>query len=266
MKTAVLCFAVCFSVAVAAAQKPSDSAPSPSTPDRSAASPTLKSSSREEASEAEVPPQEGVADRKTSFWADWPSLARKAAARIYDKYGGPDGVLPGQVVWENEGPWLRIAVFKDPVQHNFPLPHLDVVEHEIAYPVQADKLSELAQFNGSIVAARTRGTLTVRGPSEAMNLLALNLAHEIITEATTVEAARRTCAGIVQQLSQGTVHPYLQDLQFRVAARGGTGDPDEAVLPQPPVPGVPSHEFPDFDPASAADQETSERSPAEAVE
>ena len=87
----------------------------------------------------------------------------------------------------------------DPNTHgvkSYPGNYADYLEHKLVErekQAQAyqDQLDELARFNGSLVAERTRGTLTARCDSEAMNFLAINLANDIVTGKRTVEEARK---------------------------------------------------------------------------
>lgn len=163
---------------------------------------------------------------------DWPEVSRQAAQKMVEKYGQPQGATPIQLIWKDQDPWQAIIIYRDPVPHDFPKPHKDVLEQVISYRVPVDKFDELAEFDGSLIAERTKGTLAARCDKEPMNFLALNLAHDIVTDKSTVEEARQKYAEVVAAFTKGDKHPYTQELQFRVAAHRGTGDPDEPILEQ----------------------------------
>lgn len=166
----------------------------------------------------------------SDYWADWPEVSKKAAGEMYEKYGEPDGATSSLVIWKDAGPWKKVVVQKEPVPHHFPKPHEDVLEQVINYRVPIDKFDELAEFDGSLIAERTKGTLAARCDKEPMNFLALNLAHDVITDKLSVADAREKYADVVVAFMKGEKDPYTQELQFRTAARGGTGDPDEAII------------------------------------
>ena len=67
-------------------------------------------------------------------------------------------------------------------EHDFPAKHSDVLEQSLPYKVPPNFFGALATFNGSVIADRTRGTLTAYGASEAENILSLNLARKIVRE------------------------------------------------------------------------------------
>lgn len=84
---------------------------------------------------------------------------------------------------------------------------------------------EPAQFGGSVMVERTKGTLSVRCDKEEFNLLALNLAHDIIEGTKTVPEARDYLARAVMAFKQGEKDPYTQSLRFEPMVANG-GDPD----------------------------------------
>jgi len=125
----------------------------------------------------------------------------------------------------NKGPWKAIVVNRREVPHSFPKAHTDLLEGVIDYRVPPDKFDDLAHYDGSVIAERTKGTLTARCDKEEMNFLALNLAHDIVSGRKTVAAARKEYADTAMAFMKGEKRPYTQKLQFDVA-KGNTGDPD----------------------------------------
>jgi len=103
---------------------------------------------------------------------------------------------------------------QEPVQHNFPMQHLDLLEQFVDYSVPADKYDELAQYDGSVVVARTVGEISARCDKEEANFLALNLANDISLGKKSVEEARTYYARAIKEMMQGKMDPYLQKLHF----------------------------------------------------
>lgn len=158
----------------------------------------------------------------------WPETSRGTAMEMIGKYGAPDGITRDVVYWKNRGGWLEIKVRKTGALHNFPLPHEDVIEQVVAYEVPPGRYDDIAVFNGSVLPDRTRGTISARCRSEAMNYAALNIAHDLITKGLSVEAARESLAAIVREHAEGKKHRYTEGLQFIAENPEVTRDPDFA--------------------------------------
>lgn len=100
-------------------------------------------------------------------------------------------------------------------QHgHLPQPHNDVLQQTIDYKVPMEKYSDLALFDGSTIAERTKGELSARCEGEEMNFLAINLVNEICVGTLTVEEARQRYTDIATAFNKGEKHPYVEDLQF----------------------------------------------------
>lgn len=160
---------------------------------------------------------------------DWPETAKKAANAMIEKYGEPAETTSTMLVWENTGPFKRTIVYKEEVDHNFPMPHKDVLEQFVNYEVPADKFDELANYDGSVIVERTKGEMSARCDKEAANILALNLAHDIIEDKLSVEEARQNYADAILQMLKGEKPQYLQSLQFD-ASKGNVGDADDTIM------------------------------------
>lgn len=174
-----------------------------------------------------APPRVSFTVKTAQDVADkWPGAAREAAHAMLVKYGAPEAITEELLLWRNAGGWLEIIVRRDEINHRFPVPHKDVLEQVVAYEVPEEKFDDLARFNGSIVAERTRGTLAAKCQSEAMNLLALNLAHDIIINRRTVEEAREMHADLARAHLKGERHPYTSAARFQAAKHEETADPD----------------------------------------
>ncbi|MBA2543334.1 MAG: hypothetical protein H0V17_27080 [Deltaproteobacteria bacterium] len=162
--------------------------------------------------------------------AGWPQGPRDAARELAKKYGAPDEVTPSMLVWNDTGPWKRTVVHRKEVQHDWPEPHTDFVEQFIDYKVPVDKFDDLAAFDGSVIAERTKGELSARCAKEAMNFLAINLAHDVARGATKVEDARKRYEQAAAAFMANKPQPITQKLMFQPVV-GQTGDPDRPAKP-----------------------------------
>lgn len=167
----------------------------------------------------------------------WPRESRDAAQLIIDKYGEPDEATDSQLVWRKCGEWKRIVATKAFYQHDFPAPHQDSVESFIDYRVPPGKFSDLAAFDGSVMVERTAGEVSARCHDEEANRLALNLMHDIVTGAKTVEEARSYYAEEFLDHRRGKPTPYMEKLRFEVPG-GDTADPDRRLISDEQIAGA----------------------------
>lgn len=168
-------------------------------------------------------------DKATKVIQRWPEEAREAAQLVIDQYGEPDEISETQLTWHQPGPWKRIVASRAFYAHNFPTPHSDSVESFIDYRVPVDKVSALAEFDGSVVVERTAGEVSARCHDEQANFLALNLVHDIVTGSKSVEEARQYYGKEFLDYRRGLPTPYMEKLRFPVPS-DETADPDEPVL------------------------------------
>lgn len=160
---------------------------------------------------------------------NWPEESREAARLVIDKYGEPDEAADSELIWHNRGPWKRIVASKSFYRHNFPAPHIDAVESVIDYRVPPERFSDLAKFDGSVIVERTAGEVSARCHDEQANFLALNLMHDIVTGAKSVEEARAYYAREFADYRRKKPTPYMQGLRFE-PGDASAADPDERVL------------------------------------
>lgn len=177
---------------------------------------------------SEEPNVEGLGDDKVNMpdLKDWPEASRKAAKEIESKYGKPNAATADMIIWKNNGMWLKTVVYKKEMKHNFPHPHSDVVEQWINHRVPTDNYDELAMYDGSVTANRTNGTISARCDNEAMNILALNLTHDIVVNKKIVEQARNDHGVAAMAFMKGEKPTYTQKLNF-------TSDPTAPDLDTP---------------------------------
>lgn len=159
---------------------------------------------------------------------EWPHESRSAAELVIRQYGEPDEVTHNELTWHRAAPWKRVVATAWFEHHNFPVPHVDCIECVIDYAVPAQKMTELAQFDGSIRVDRTAGEVSVRCRSIASDTLKLNLVHDIVTGRRTVEDARAYHMEEVLNATRGNPTPYRKELL--VPPQEDTKDPGEQVL------------------------------------
>lgn len=159
--------------------------------------------------------------------ADWPEESRKAAREMGQKYGTPHEVTQTQLVWYEHGPWKRAILTREGTPHDWPSPHVDVLEQVIDFRVDPKRVDELAQFDGSVIVERTKGELSARCGGEAANFLAINLARDIATGKRSVEEARTFYEQAMAEAATGDRPPEMEQLMF-AQAEGETGDRDVA--------------------------------------
>lgn len=160
---------------------------------------------------------------------DWPETAKEAANAMMEKYGEPHEHTESLLIWYDTAPFTKTVVYKEEVQHDFPMPHKDVLEQFINYDVPVDKFDDLARYDGSVIVERTKAIMSARCDKEGANLLALNLAHDIIEGNRDVEEARQYYADAIMKMMQGQKDDYLTSLQFDTPNRK-INNPDETVL------------------------------------
>lgn len=147
---------------------------------------------------------------------DWSKTSQKAAKAMMEKYGPPAETTAGMWIWYDNGPWKRTIVYDQSINHDFPVPHHDVLEQFINYNAPEDRYDELAKFDGSVIVERTKAEMSARCDSEAANFLALNLANDVATGQKTVEEARKFYADAIRAKLRGEPPKYAQSFVFDV--------------------------------------------------
>jgi len=161
--------------------------------------------------------------------ASWPETAKGTAEEIGEKYGAPDMVGGDLLVWQNKGPYAWIQVHGTEVAHNFPVEHSDVLDIAIPYKVPAGMYNNLAEFDGSAVAMRTKGLLVASCFKEGLDILILNLANDVVTGTMTPTQARMAFGEIATGMMKGEKNPYTETLQFQTEPLSATQDPDKSL-------------------------------------
>jgi hypothetical protein len=186
---------------------------------------TPKTSAPESTSvQTESKNQEAV-EKAASLTSGWPESSIIAAREMVEKYGDPQETTSNSLIWRNIAPFKEIIVHKEVYSHRFPLLHQNSLEHVVDYKAPTDKIDDVWRYNGSIVLNQTKGQMSSYAESEAMNVLALNLANQVMTGKMSSDAARVTFGKETMNHLNGKKTAYTQVLGF------GTqfNTPDEGV-------------------------------------
>lgn len=159
---------------------------------------------------------------------NWKEQPRKVAQEMMKKYGQPNEVTEQRLIWHNTGPWKRTELINEEIDHEFPMPHKDMLYQVVNFEVPADKFDDIAKFDGSVIVERTRGELGARCDKEGANLLAVNLAHDIATGKRSVEEARKIYTEQIIAMANGEPAPLTQKLAFQPPSKAG--DPGEMTM------------------------------------
>jgi hypothetical protein len=160
----------------------------------------------------------------------WPLPSKNAALLMKEKYGLPQVVTQDMFIWESSGQFKRSVVTKEQLNHQFPMEHVDILTQTIDYKVPVNKIDDLAHFDGSLIIDRTKGEISARNETEEMNILELNLAHQIVQGKLSYEHARREYAKIAADYATGTSHSLLTQINFTPSS--STSDPDHSIQAQ----------------------------------
>lgn len=161
------------------------------------------------------------------FTPGWPQYSQHVAQALIKKYGFPTESTPQMLTWRGIVPFKRITVYREEIPHNFPIEHKDVIEHVVDYRVPVSRASDLTRFDGSVTFNRTRGELASCSDLEAMNYLALNLAHEVLSGRRSVTQARTEYGRRAIDYINGQKSNYMDRLMFTGSSNGA--DPDQSI-------------------------------------
>lgn len=145
---------------------------------------------------------------------DWPKTSRMSAETIIDFYGPPNEATPSRLMWFYNGPWKRTVVYRDQVPHDFPEPHVDMLEQTIDYHVPEERMGDIAQIEGSIIVDRTKGEVGVHCDNEGANILSINMMHEVVEGRRTPQEARDFITRELVEYLMNRSAPYAENFQF----------------------------------------------------
>lgn len=111
----------------------------------------------------------------------------------------------------------KTIIYKEGYAHDFPEPHVDMLEQIIDYHVPAERMGELAKMEGSVIVDRTKGEVSVHCDNEGANTLSINMMHEIVTGKRTAEEAREKIVSELPKYLLNQSAPYVEKFQFDLA-------------------------------------------------
>lgn len=155
--------------------------------------------------------------------SSWPAHSRGAARVFMARYGMPDEVAEDALIWRAKGPWKKTIVHRRSWLRYAFWSKPNCVESAISHEVPKRSLADLTRFDDRITADPERAELSASSASEEENLLALNLADEIVNGRRTVEDARALRDKILRLADSGKSSSYLKGLLF--APNGGAFSP-----------------------------------------
>lgn len=155
---------------------------------------------------------------------NWKETPKGVALKLIDKYGVPDEITDQRLIWENKGEYIQTMVSNVEIEHNFPMPHKDCLKQTVRYDAPTGKYGDASQFDGSVTLERTRGIMSAECNWEEANILALNLANDVITGKKTIEAARKFYGETIVAFKKGGKPEYTQKLLFTPSMKSGFSD------------------------------------------
>jgi hypothetical protein len=143
---------------------------------------------------------------------NWPERPRAVAGALIAEYGEPSRFSDNELVWLQNGPWHMTVVHRD-APESFLRPK-NILEQSIRYDVPAGKISALNKFDAALRFDNGSGELVSQGESESLNLLAVNLAQEIVAGKRTPAEARDFYRKTVRLSESGKSSPYMTGFLF----------------------------------------------------
>lgn len=171
--------------------------------DQGVRAPTQESA-RSRESGAALPPAKRMISR-------WPEDSRALAGVLIEKYGAPDEEVASQLSWNDRGPWKTIVVFRDRAAFGRSAHLLETVAYGKA---PFNRWRQLSAFGrGASYDPLTR-ELSARSDREETNILALNLADEILRGKRNAAGARAFYDSTFNLALFGKSSPYMSRLLF----------------------------------------------------
>jgi hypothetical protein len=141
----------------------------------------------------------------------WPARPRALAGALLEKYGAPDEIVASQLSWNGRRPWKKIVAFRDPVSFR----RSDYLLQTVAYgKVPLDRWRELSAFGHGASYDPLTQELSARTEREQTNILALNLADEVIGGRRNAANARGFYDATLNLARNGKSSPYMTRLLF----------------------------------------------------
>ena len=145
-------------------------------------------------------------ERAQAHMGTWLESPRAMAKVMMERYGPPDTLAPEVAIWYGRSPWKRIAVHGDA-----PLGYL---EQTVGYQVPAAAAAPLRRFDHGLRFSLDDKELSATSNSEALNILSLNLADELVAGKRAPEETGEFYVRTARLAAAGKSSPYLEKLRF----------------------------------------------------
>jgi len=139
----------------------------------------------------------------------WSPIAQSTARLMLAQHGPPQEMSLFELRWYGAWPWKSILVRDEP---QAPL------EQAIDFHVPSDKVDAMKSFRHGPLVYPDENELVARSDREGLNLLSLNLAHDIASGKKSPEDADTFFIRAVQLAAAGKSSPYMDRLLFDVPA------------------------------------------------
>lgn len=140
--------------------------------------------------------------------AEWSRSSRLMGEAMLEAYGPPDALSIDGLGWRARGRWKTIVVRERPEDTA-----AGVLEQSVDCRMPPDRLPELAAFEEVRVSPGGR-SMTASSDAEALNYLALNLAHGIGSGFLDAARARASYERAVELSRAGKTSPLMEGLLF----------------------------------------------------
>jgi hypothetical protein len=138
------------------------------------------------------------------------------AGVLLEKYGIPDDIVASQLSWNDRRPWTTVVVFRDPEAAG----RSNHLLESTAYGgVPLARWREFSSFGRGTAYDPATQELSARTNGEATNLLALNLADEVLRGRRSAADARAYFDATLNLSLDGKSSPYMSRLRFSPRGR-----------------------------------------------
>lgn len=149
----------------------------------------------------------------TASPAHWPAVSRLVAERMVQRYGPPDDARADLLRWRARGPFNEITVYRD---EDFTR-RSGVLEQKVSLAVPVDRWRDLSALDVGVVYDSVERQLAASAESEPVNLLALNVAVDVIDGRRSVDGAKEFYRKTLDLSVSGKSSRYMRRLLFAPA-------------------------------------------------
>ncbi len=148
--------------------------------------------------------------RAEATLAPWPEASRLLARKLISSYGAPDEAMPHYLSWNGRAPFNAITVYANRVSSN----QDGILLQSVGYRVPVGKWRALNAFGHGVSYDVILNELVACSDGEETNLLALNLADEVIQGRLGPGEARALFDRTLARSYAGKGSRYLDGLTF----------------------------------------------------